>query len=155
MTDDKQPKQADSTLVSLVSAEQKSKLRDAGVEDQIIRDLPFVPRFSWDAFIWEYRRFLYRYQMHMEDSLSRAADQVDQEARNEIHDRDRYAAFMASAERESMIHDLAARLQEVKLNLIRQRYMVGGIAIHHNQYDRTQNDAALFTLSRNDGVVVN
>lgn len=164
MPDDRKQEKGSGQLVSLVSAEQKSKLRESGIEDDIIRYLPWIPRFSWDRFIWEYRRFMYRGEIHREDSMRLAREQVDKEMANLdcVIDNSnqeflkKHAYHISRAKYEEMIQDLYNKHQEGKLNLILQRYTVGGVVIHLNQYARTHADVTLFSISKDndEGVMV-
>lgn len=165
MPEERKSENTNGPLVSIVSAEQKNKLRESGVEEDIIQYLPWIPRFSWDRFIWEYRRFIYRGEIHEEDSMRLAREEIQKEMVEQDciidNGNKEFLAkhkFKISEEKyHSMVNELFRKHQEGKLNLILQRYTVGGVVIHLNQYARSHADVTLFNISttnKDEGVMI-
>ena len=154
----------DSIFTSIISAEQKDALMKMGVDDGVIALLPHIPKFSWNRFIWEMRLFRVQENENREKSRELAEKQINQELMEKHciifksdtrkEDLEKNPNRISQKQYDAMVQQLMIRHQDHKFNMVLGRYVVDGIAIHRTQYDRTQRDVALFTITDDDAVDV-
>ena len=152
-------KGSDDTSISLVSREFKTVLSDSEIEKEILRYLPYVPRITWNRFIWEYRGLMSKNNTHWDMSYKAAKNEIDQALKKEDivldtnPERGQHGGVIKDEAYMDLIDRRAELHQEGKRNLMLQRYLTAGTVIYMNQHFATNKDMALFLTAESTGFV--